>query len=93
MERKVEYQVSYDVRSTIEYVGGTTEHVGEKKIIEHYFKLTKEQPDNLWESGVDRAVVYLEDGEVFDIVGVSCILKDEEITAIEEMMLDILAKK
>lgn len=85
MEKKVEYQVCYEVVSTIKYLS-------EEEPGEHYFSLLKEQPEGLWESGEDEAVAFVsKDGSV-DVDGYHCILNEAEVSAIKEMMVEILAK-
>jgi hypothetical protein len=83
MKKKVQYEVSYEVICTIEYLK-------EKKPGEHHFLLKKEQPDGLWKAGEDRAIAFVKKGEVFDVEGCSCIIRDEEEKAIRKMMAKIL---
>lgn len=85
MKKEIDYQVCYDVRSTIEYLS-------EEEPGEHYFSIRREWEGNMWDNEDDEAIALVEDGKV---VGVECygsLLKEDEETAIREMMTEILAK-
>ena len=85
MKKQIDYQVCYEVRSTIEYLN-------EEDPGEHYFSIRREWEGNMWDNEDDEAVVLVEDGKV---VGVDCyggVVRPEEKAVIWEMMVQILNK-
>ena len=85
MKKKIEYQVSYEVESTIEYLN-------EEEPGEHYFSIRREWEGALWDAEEDEAVAYVRDGKIEDIEGYGGLLREAEEVAIREMMVLILEK-
>jgi len=85
MKKQINYQVCYDVETTIEYLN-------EEDPGEHYFKVRREWEGALWDSEEDEVLVFVKDGKVAGMEGYAYILNPEEETAIREIMTEILAK-
>jgi hypothetical protein len=85
MEKKVEYQVSYEIVSTIQYLS-------EEDPGEHYFSIVRDWSEGLWDSEDDEAVATVENGVLVGVESYARPLSDEETRAIRDMMGEILAK-
>ena len=82
MKKQINYEVSYDVEVTITYTG-------QKTPSEHHFEIYRTWAELLWDAEkYDVFVTLDEKGEIeLDAEGY---ISDEEISAIKEMMTDMI---
>jgi hypothetical protein len=85
MEKEIEYQVSYDVISTIKYTG-------EKSPGEYHFAIYRAYPELIFDNTRDNAIVTFDEEGYLEIDEEGSIT-DEEIDAIEKMMTEIISLK
>jgi hypothetical protein len=85
MKKHVEYQVCYEVVSTLEYLK-------EEEPGEHYFSLRRTWTEGLWDSDEDEVLAYVKGGVVVGVEGYSGSIHPEEEIVVREMMAKILAQ-
>jgi len=85
MEKQIDYQVCYEVTSTIKYLN-------EEDPGEHYFSIRRDWEGVLWDSEDDEAMAYVGDGKVLGVEGYGSCIRPEEEIVIRELMAIILAK-
>ena len=85
MEKEIEYEVHYDVVATIKYIGTNNPDK------DHYFEISRHWADLQWlEDELDHAVVTINDNGNIDVEAAEGYIRDEEETAIRNMMTEIL---
>lgn len=85
MHKVIEYEVQYDIASEIIYLG-------EENPGEYYFHINRHWTELTFDDEEDEAMATINDKGEVEVEGYSSI-RAEEVSAIGEMMKEIIAKK
>lgn len=83
MKKHVQYEVCYEIVSSIEYLR-------EEEPGEHYFTMKRNWEGALWDLDVYEVVAYVEDGIVVNVEATSGSIHPEEEIVIRELMAKII---
>ena len=87
MKKVIEYQICYDVESTVSYLG-------EENPGEHYFKISTVWVDGLFDAEEEEAFAIVNsDGEIVIEAYEGDYLREEAMEAIVELMKEIIGIK